>query len=48
MRFKARSPGTAVLVEQMKSFPLAAHEDAVDCTEMARRLAIKLIRKGKR
>jgi hypothetical protein len=48
MRFKARSPGTQTLVDQMKVFPNGDHEDAADAAEMARRLAIKLLRKGKK
>jgi hypothetical protein len=48
MRFKARSPGTQVLVQQMKVFPNGDHEDGCDALEMARRLAIKLLRKGRR
>jgi predicted phage terminase large subunit-like protein len=48
MRFKARSPGTAVLVQQLRSFPNGDHDDGPDALEFARRLAIKLLRKGKR
>jgi hypothetical protein len=48
LRFKARSPGTQTLVQQLKVFPNGDHEDGADCTEMARRLAIKLLREGRR
>ncbi len=39
LRFKADSPSTRLLVEQLKDFPLAAHDDGPDALEMALRLA---------
>jgi len=42
MRFKSRSPGTALLVEQMKDFPVGDHDDGPDALEMALRLSIEL------
>jgi predicted phage terminase large subunit-like protein len=48
MRFKSRSPGTQVLVQQLRSFPNGDHDDGPDALEFARRLAIKLLRKGAR
>jgi hypothetical protein len=42
MRFKANSRGTRLLVEQMKQFPLAEHDDGPDALEMARRIGIEL------
>lgn len=41
MRFK-RTPGVRVLVEQLKQFPTAEHDDGPDSLEMARRVAIEL------
>lgn len=42
VRFKARSPGTALLVQQARDFPNGDHDDGPDGWEMARRLAIEL------
>lgn len=42
MRFKRRSPGTALLVQQLQDFPNASHDDGCDALEMSRRLAIEL------
>ena len=39
MLFKSGSPGTRLLVEQLKEFPLADHDDGPDAAEMAMRLA---------
>lgn len=39
LRFKADSPSTRLLVEQMRSFPLGDHDDGPDAAEMALRLA---------
>lgn len=39
LRFKANSPGTRMLVEQLKEFPISSHDDGPDATEMAIRLA---------
>jgi hypothetical protein len=40
-RFR-RTPGTRLLVEQLKQFPTADHDDGPDALEMARRLAVEL------
>jgi predicted phage terminase large subunit-like protein len=42
LRFKARSGGTALLVEQLKDFPVGEHDDGPDALEMALRLMIEL------
>lgn len=42
IRFKADSPGTRLLVEQLKEFPVAEHDDGPDALEMALRLMIDL------
>jgi predicted phage terminase large subunit-like protein len=42
LRFKTRSPGTALLVQQMKDFPVGDHDDGPDALEMALRLSIEL------
>jgi predicted phage terminase large subunit-like protein len=42
LRFKARSGGTALLVEQLKDFPVGDHDDGPDALEMALRLMIQL------
>ena len=42
LRFKARSPGTARLVQQLKDFPVGDHDDGPDALEMARRRAVEL------
>lgn len=34
-RFKARSPGTLLLVQQAKDFPVGDHDDGIDSLEMA-------------
>ncbi len=41
LRFRQRSPGAALLVEQLKEFPLNDHDDGPDALEMALRLAIQ-------
>src|SRR5262245_5878459 len=38
MRFKGDSPGARLLVEQLRDFPLADHDDGPDSLEMAMRL----------
>jgi predicted phage terminase large subunit-like protein len=38
-RFRSHSPGTRLLVEQLRQFPLADHDDGPDALEMALRLA---------
>lgn len=42
LRFKARSPGTQLLVQQLRDFPQGDHDDGPDALEMAVRLAIEL------
>jgi predicted phage terminase large subunit-like protein len=42
LRFKSRSPGTALLIQQMKDFPVGDHDDGPDALEMALRLMIEL------
>ncbi|MBY0527327.1 MAG: hypothetical protein K2R98_28280 [Gemmataceae bacterium] len=42
IRFKRRSAGTELLVQQLRDFPVADHDDGPDALEMARRLAIDL------
>ena len=43
MRFKNDSPGTRLLVEQLKEFPVGDHDDGPDALEMAVRLAAKML-----
>ena len=43
MRFRRRSPGTALLVEQLRQFPAGDHDDGPDAAEMALRLAGELL-----
>jgi predicted phage terminase large subunit-like protein len=43
LRFKARSPGTALLVQQLRDFPVADHDDGPDALEMATRLAVEIV-----
>ena len=42
LRFKSRSPGTGLLVQQLKDFPVGDHDDGPDALEMALRLSIHL------
>jgi hypothetical protein len=42
LRFKTRSPGTNLLIQQMRDFPVADHDDGPDALEMALRLMIEL------
>jgi predicted phage terminase large subunit-like protein len=42
LRFKNRSPGTALLVQQMMDFPVGDHDDGPDALEMALWLMIDL------
>lgn len=44
LRFKTNSPGTRMLVEQLREFPLADHDDGPDAAEMALRLAETYLR----
>lgn len=48
LRFKARSPGTQLLVQQLRDFPNGEHDDGPDGLEMARRAAIDLANNGPR
>jgi predicted phage terminase large subunit-like protein len=41
-RFKSRSPGTALLIQQLRDFPVGEHDDGPDALEMALRLMIEL------
>jgi hypothetical protein len=41
LRFKSRSPGTALLVQQMRDFPVGDHDDGPDALEMGLRLLIE-------
>ena len=43
LRFRQRSAGTALLVEQLREFPCADHDDGPDALEMALRLAGELL-----
>ncbi len=43
IRFRNNSPGTRLLVEQLKEFPIADHDDGPDAAEMALRLAAELL-----
>lgn len=47
IRFKSRSPGTALLVQQLQLFPFGDHDDGPDALEMAYRLLLELMRGGK-
>jgi predicted phage terminase large subunit-like protein len=42
LRFKTNSPGTRLLVHQLREFPIAGHDDGPDALEMALRLAESL------
>ncbi len=44
LRFKANSPGTRLLVEQLEEFPIGDHDDGPDALEMAIRLAAEVFR----
>ncbi|HEX3871405.1 MAG TPA: phage terminase large subunit [Pirellulales bacterium] len=43
VRFKSQSPGTTRLVEQLRQFPAADHDDGPDAFEMAVRLAAEML-----
>ncbi len=43
LRFKANSPSTRLLVDQMRDFPAGAHDDGPDAAEMALRLALEFV-----
>jgi len=42
LRFKRGSPGTALLLDQLRAFPSGEHDDGPDALEMALRLAIQI------
>jgi predicted phage terminase large subunit-like protein len=42
-RFKAQSPATRLLVDQLRQFPLGDHDDGPDALEMALRLAAEML-----
>lgn len=42
LRFKTRSPGTQLLIDQLRDFPVGSHDDGPDALEMALRLAIEI------
>lgn len=42
LRFRANSPGTRLLLEQLRDFPVATHDDGPDALEMALRCMIDL------
>jgi predicted phage terminase large subunit-like protein len=42
MRFKENTPGTALLIRQLRDFPAGQHDDGPDALEMALQLAIQL------
>lgn len=44
LRFRRSSPGVRLLVDQLRDFPLAAHDDGPDALEMAIRLTEDLLR----
>ncbi len=43
VRFKTGSPGTQLLVNQLKEFPIGDHDDGPDALEMAIRMATELL-----
>jgi len=43
IRFRRGSPSTALLVEQLKTFPVGDHDDGPDAAEMALRLAAEYL-----
>lgn len=45
-KFKRRSPGAALLVDQLKSFPTGKYDDGPDALEMAVRFMTKLVNEG--
>jgi predicted phage terminase large subunit-like protein len=45
LRFKGDSPGARLLVDQMRDFPLADHDDGCDSLEMSVRLMCNLLRR---
>jgi predicted phage terminase large subunit-like protein len=45
-RFRRGSPGAALLVEQLKGFPTAKHDDGPDALEMGVKMLTKLVNQG--
>jgi hypothetical protein len=43
MKFKDKSPGTKLLVDQLREFPIGDHDDGPDALEMAMRLAAGML-----
>jgi hypothetical protein len=43
IRLKANSPGTQLLLDQLRQFPTAEHDDGPDALEMALRLASEML-----
>ncbi|MHB8902409.1 MAG: hypothetical protein ACYC6Y_26920, partial [Thermoguttaceae bacterium] len=43
LRFKSGCPSTKILVDQLRAFPIADHDDGPDALEMATRLACELL-----
>ncbi|HEY1602081.1 MAG TPA: phage terminase large subunit [Pirellulales bacterium] len=43
LRFKANSPATRLMIEQMQQFPVGDHDDGPDALEMAIRMATELL-----
>jgi predicted phage terminase large subunit-like protein len=43
LRFLRASPSTQLLVEQLRDFPIGAHDDGPDALEMAERLAEEIL-----
>lgn len=43
VRFKRRSPGTKILVDQLMDFPSGDHDDGPDAMEMAVRAAVEMV-----
>ena len=48
LKFKSNSPGTQLLVDQLRDFPAADHDDGPDALEMAVRLAEQLAARATR
>lgn len=48
LRFKRRSPGTQLLVDQMRDFPIGDHDDGPDALELAERKALEWLEEGRR
>jgi predicted phage terminase large subunit-like protein len=42
-RFKCHSPGTKLLVDQLRDFPIGDFDDGADALEMARRVAMQVL-----